>query len=90
MAHGIDLGACLLLAETAASPSAEQYVPSGLASVMVATVPIYIALSPVSGNRSATGADRLARLAGVFAGVAILLGPALHFRLTKASIRGSA
>ena len=38
------IGACLLLGGNGGVTLAEQYVPSGLASVMVATVPIYIAL----------------------------------------------
>src|SRR5213078_4844557 len=38
------VGACLLLGGNGGVTLAEQYVSSGLASVMVATVPIYIAL----------------------------------------------
>src|SRR5216110_395131 len=38
------IGGCLLLAGNGGVTLAEQYVPSGLASVIVATVPIYIAV----------------------------------------------
>src|SRR5438045_5599146 len=38
------IGGCLLLGGNGGVTVAEQYVSSGLASVMVATVPIYIAL----------------------------------------------
>src|ERR1700686_4088756 len=38
------IGACLLLGGNGGVTLAEKYVSSGLASVMVATVPIYIAL----------------------------------------------
>src|SRR6266850_6915997 len=38
------VGACLLLGGNGGVTLSEQYVPSGLAAVMVATVPIYIAL----------------------------------------------
>lgn len=77
---GFIMGACLLLGGNGGVTIAEQYVSSGLASVMVATVPIYIALLG--------WAMRLAPkprpivwlgLAGGFLGVAILVGPALNF-----------
>jgi drug/metabolite transporter (DMT)-like permease len=65
------IGACLLLGGNGGVTLAEQYISSGLASVVVATVPIYIAPRP-------TPIVWLG-LAGGFAGVAILLAPALHF-----------
>lgn len=74
------VGGCLLLGGNGGVTLAEQYVSSGLASVMVATVPIYIALlvwwrgaGPKPTPIVWTG------LAGGFVGVAILLAPALHF-----------
>lgn len=74
------IGACLLLGGNGGVTLAEQYVPSGLASVMVATVPIYIALLAWwSGIAPRPTPIVWLGLAGGFAGVAILLGPALHF-----------
>jgi len=74
------IGACLLLGGNGGVTLAEQYVPSGLASVMVATVPIYIALL-AWWSRIAPRPTPIVwlGLAGGFGGVAILLGPALHF-----------
>jgi drug/metabolite transporter (DMT)-like permease len=74
------IGGCLLLGGNGGVTLAEQYVPSGLASVMVATVPIYIALLAWwSGIAPRPTPIVWLGLAGGFAGVAILLGPALHF-----------
>ena len=74
------IGACLLLGGNGGVTLAEQYVSSGLASVMVATVPIYIALLAWwSGIASKPAPIVWIGLAGGFAGVAILLGPALRF-----------
>jgi drug/metabolite transporter (DMT)-like permease len=74
------IGACLLLGGNGGVTLAQQYVPSGLASVMVATVPIYIALLAWwSGIAPKPTPVVWLGLAGGFAGVAILLGPALHF-----------
>ncbi len=74
------IGACLLLGGNGGVTLAEQYVSSGLASVMVATVPIYIALLAWwSGIAPRPAPIVWLGLAGGFAGVAILLGPALRF-----------
>jgi drug/metabolite transporter (DMT)-like permease len=74
------IGGCLLLGGNGGVTLAEQYVSSGLASVMVATVPIYIALLAWwSGIAPKPTPIVWLGLAGGFAGVAILLGPALHF-----------
>jgi drug/metabolite transporter (DMT)-like permease len=74
------IGACLLLGGNGGVTLAEQYVSSGLASVMVATVPIYIALLAWwSGIAPRPTPIVWLGLAGGFAGVAILLGPALRF-----------
>ena len=73
------IGACLLLGGNGGVTLAEQYVSSGLASVMVATVPIYIALLAWwSGIAPRPAPIVWLGLAGGFAGVAILLGPALR------------
>lgn len=72
------IGACLLLGGNGGVTLAEQYVSSGLASVMVATVPIYIALLAWwSGAAPKPSPIVWLGLAGGFAGVAILIGPAL-------------
>ena len=74
------IGGCLLLGGNGGVTLAEHYVSSGLASVMVATVPIYIALLAWwSGIAPRPTPIVWLGLAGGFAGVAILLGPALRF-----------
>jgi drug/metabolite transporter (DMT)-like permease len=73
------IGACLLLGGNGGVTLAEQYVSSGLASVMVATVPIYIALLAWwSGIAPRPAPIVWLGLIGGFAGVAILIGPALN------------
>ena len=74
------IGACLLLGGNGGVTLAEQYVSSGLASVIVATVPIYIALLAWwTGLAPRPTPIVWLGLAGGFAGVTILLAPALHF-----------
>src|SRR3954470_10108166 len=74
------IGGCLLLGGNSGVTLAEQYVSSGLASVIVATVPIYMAvLAWWSGIAPRPMPIVWLGLAGGFAGVAILLAPALHF-----------
>ncbi len=74
------VGACLLLGGNGGVTLAEQYVSSGLASVMVATVPIYIALLAwAMGTAPKPPPIVWLGLAGGFIGVGILVGPALHF-----------
>src|ERR1700736_1692460 len=83
------IGACLLLGGNGGVTFAEQYVSSGLASVMVATVPIYIALLAWwSGIAPRPTPIVWLGLAGGFAGVAILLGPALRFSPGESSHPG--
>ena len=73
------VGGCLLLGGNGGVTLAEQYVSSGLASVMVATVPIYIALLAWwSGIAPKPTPIIWLGLAAGFAGVAILLWPALR------------
>ena len=73
------IGGCLLLGGNGGVTLAEQYVSSGLASVIVATVPIYIALLAWwSGIAPRPTPIVWLGLAGGFAGVAILLAPALR------------
>src|SRR3954471_17242415 len=74
------IGGCLLLGGNGGVTLAEQYISSGLASVIVATVPIYIALLAWwTGLAPRPTPIVWLGLAGGFAGVAILLMPALHF-----------
>src|SRR5207249_7179973 len=72
------VGACLLLGGNGGVTLSEKYIASGLASVIVATVPIYIALLGwLSGMTRRPKPIVWLGLAGGFFGVAILLGPAL-------------
>ncbi|MEO8438840.1 MAG: EamA family transporter [Spartobacteria bacterium] len=72
------VGACLLFFGNGSVTIAEQWVPSGLASLLVATVPIFIALLAwMSGSAPRPRPLVLLGLAGGFVGVAILVGPAL-------------
>jgi drug/metabolite transporter (DMT)-like permease len=72
------VGACLLFCGNGSVTLAEQWVPSGLASLLVATVPIDIALVAwISGSAPRPQSRVLLGLAGGFIGVGILVGPAL-------------
>jgi drug/metabolite transporter (DMT)-like permease len=83
------IGGCLLLAGNGGVTLAEQYVPSGLASVIVATVPIYIAVFAWwTGIAPRPTPIVWLGLAGGLAGVAILLAPALHFSADEHSHAG--
>jgi drug/metabolite transporter (DMT)-like permease len=74
------VGACLLLGGNGGVTLAEQYVPSGLAALLVATVPLYIALlSWLFGMSKRPSAITMLGLAGGFIGVGVLIGPALRF-----------
>ncbi len=72
------VGGCLLLLGNGSVTIAEQWVASGFASLLVATVPIYIALLAwLSGSAPRPGPLVMLGLAGGFVGVGILVGPAL-------------
>jgi drug/metabolite transporter (DMT)-like permease len=72
------VGACLLLGGNGSVTVSEQWVPSGLAALLVATVPIYIALLAwLTGSAPRPRPLVLLGLAGGFVGVGILVGPAL-------------
>jgi len=74
------VGGCLLLGGNGGVTLAEQYVASGLAAVIVATVPIYIALLGwLSGSAARPTPIVWLGLAGGLCGVGILLAPSLHF-----------
>ena len=76
--HALIIGACLILCGNGGVTVAEQWVPSGLASLLVATVPIYIALLAwLTGTAPRPRPMVLVGLAAGFAGVGTLVGPAL-------------
>jgi drug/metabolite transporter (DMT)-like permease len=76
----IIVGACLLLGGNGGVTISEKFIESGLASLIVATVPIYITLLGwLFGMTPRPAPIVWAGLAGGFLGVAILLGPALRF-----------
>ena len=73
------VGSCLLVGGNGGVTLAEQYVPSGLAALLVATVPLYIALlSWLFGLSERPGPIAILGLAGGFVGVAVLVAPALE------------
>lgn len=74
------VGGFLLLGGNGGVTVSEQYIETGLAAVIVATVPIYIVL--LSWATGATLRPRppvLLGLAGGFIGVGILMAPSIHF-----------
>ncbi|MEO8045415.1 MAG: EamA family transporter, partial [Spartobacteria bacterium] len=76
--NALIVGACLLFFGNGAVTVAEQWVPSGLASLLVATVPIYIAiLAWLTGSAPRPGPLVMLGLASGFVGVGILVGPAI-------------
>ncbi|MEO5718476.1 MAG: EamA family transporter [Chthoniobacterales bacterium] len=80
------VGACLLFFGNGSVTIAEQWVPSGLASLLVATVPIYIAiLAWLTGSAPRPRPLVMLGLAGGFAGVGILVGPAIAARPSGSS-----
>src|SRR5438105_2062825 len=71
------VGACLLLGGNGAVTVSEKWVPTGLAALLVATVPIYIALlSWIMGSAPRPTPLVSLSLLGGFIGVGILVGPA--------------
>jgi drug/metabolite transporter (DMT)-like permease len=72
------VGTCLLFFGNGGVTVAEQWVPTGLASLLVATVPIYIALLAwLTGSAPRPRPLVFLGLVGGFVGVGILIGPAL-------------
>lgn len=71
------VGACLLLGGNGGVTISEKWVPSSLAALLVATVPIYIALlSWIAGTAPRPTPIVWLGLIGGFLGVALLVGPA--------------
>jgi drug/metabolite transporter (DMT)-like permease len=80
------VGTCLLVGGNGGVTLAEQYVPSGLAALLVATVPLYIALlSWLFKMSERPSAITMLGLAGGFVGVGVLIGPALRFSTNSES-----
>src|SRR5213082_4001510 len=74
------VGACLLLGGNGGVTISEKFIETGLASLIVATVPIYIILLGwLFGMTPRPTPIVWVGLAGGFLGVAILMGPALRF-----------
>ncbi len=74
------VGACLLLGGNGGVTLSEKFIDSGLASLIVATVPIYITLLGwLVGMTPRPRPIVWLGLLGGFVGVGILLGPALRF-----------
>jgi drug/metabolite transporter (DMT)-like permease len=74
------IGGFLLLGGNGGVTVSEKYIDTGLAAVIVATVPIYIVLlSWASGSAPRPSVPVLIGLAGGFLGVGILMAPSLHF-----------
>src|SRR6266550_152411 len=74
------IGACLLLGGNGGVTISEKYIDSGLAALIVAIVPIYIVLLGWAMGMAPKPAPIIwLGLVGGFAGVGILLGPALRF-----------
>jgi drug/metabolite transporter (DMT)-like permease len=80
------VGACLLLGGNGGVTVSEKYVESGLASLIVATMPIFMTLLGwLVGMTPRPKPITWLGLAGGFFGVALLLGPALRFPANSAS-----
>lgn len=74
------VGACLLLGGNGGVTISEKFIETGLASLIVATVPIYITLLGwLVGMTPRPSGIVWGGLAGGFLGVGILLGPELRF-----------
>jgi drug/metabolite transporter (DMT)-like permease len=75
------IGGCLLLGGNGGVTISEKWVPTGLASLIVATVPIDIALLGwITGTARRPSPFVWVGLSGGFAGVGLLIGPALATR----------
>ena len=78
------VGGFLLLGGNGGVTVSEKYIDTGLAAVVVATVPIYIVLlSWASGSAPRPGVPVLIGLAGGFLGVGILMAPSLRFSTSE-------
>jgi drug/metabolite transporter (DMT)-like permease len=78
------VGGFLLLGGNGGVTVSEKYIDTGLAAVIVATVPIYIVLlSWASGSAPRPNVPVLIGLAGGFLGVGILMAPSLQFSTSE-------
>jgi drug/metabolite transporter (DMT)-like permease len=80
------VGACLLLGGNGGVTFSEQWVPTGLAAVLVATVPIYITLLGwITGTAARPTPVVWLGLIGGFTGVSVLVGPVFAASLAHSS-----
>jgi drug/metabolite transporter (DMT)-like permease len=78
------VGACLLMCGNGGVTIAEKWVPSSLAALLVATVPIYIALlSWITGSAPRPTPIIWLGLIGGFLGVGVLVGPSFTTSLAN-------
>jgi drug/metabolite transporter (DMT)-like permease len=83
------IGGFLLLGGNGGVTISEQYIDTGLAAVIVATVPIYIALlSWATGMTLRPSWPVLLGLAGGFLGIGILMAPSMHFSTIESKHSG--
>src|SRR5438309_3650107 len=83
------VGGFLLLGGNGGVTISEQYIDTGLAAVIVATVPIYIVLlSWATGASPRPRLPVLLGLAGGFVGVGILMAPSMHFSANESQHPG--
>jgi drug/metabolite transporter (DMT)-like permease len=83
------VGGFLLLGGNGGVTISEQYIDTGLAAVIVATVPIFIVLlSWATGAASRPSLFVLLGLAGGFLGVGILMAPSMHFSANESQRPG--
>ena len=76
--HPALIGALLFLGGHGSLAWAEQHVPSGIAALLVATLPMWIVvLARIKGTERKFGGRALSGLVWGFAGVAVLFGPDL-------------
>ena len=86
--NGVVIGACLLLGGNGGVTYAEQYIPSGLAALLVATVPLFMALLGwASGVATRPGATVSAGLILGLFGVYLLVNP--HPGQARGNVLGS-
>jgi drug/metabolite transporter (DMT)-like permease len=83
------IGGFLLLGGNGGVTISEQYIDTGLAAVIVATVPIFIVLlSWATGATTRPSLPVLLGLAGGFLGVGILMTPLMHFSANESQHPG--
>ena len=83
------IGGCLLLGGNGGVTISEKFIETGLASLIVATVPIYMTLLGWAAGITARPRGIVwLGLAGGIVGVAVLLGPELRFSVSSRAVIG--